>query len=226
MVGCKLISVAQAIGGNLSEAALQFELEAQARSMAKYKTIGTVHIENEEAISMDEAVSFIEDDTLHQSLAPVEVISERWADALLSPRITLKRDEAESASHPAERHDMNDHRRSRSHDVSSHRDTFSSNMADNGRHRGVYGSLDVGTGTRKTAGASDEGVDSSWASFVNTIPEVMLQKRESDWQTGPTTAPIHGMLSPVSPSGTSTNRPESYSGKTSRKEKRYSMMFS
>ncbi|KAH4861829.1 hypothetical protein HBH75_025950 [Parastagonospora nodorum] len=208
---------AQAVAGNLPEDALRFQLETQAISMARYKTIGDARNSNENAMYSDEFISFTRQDNPHRGLLkPEDVDHTLGIDALLSPRITLHTVEGASASYSSKRHDMHDHRRSRSHEVSSNRGTMlSPKLADNR-------SLDVAGRSNK---AAEDDANTSWETFSKTIPEVMLQKRDTDWRSGPMTAPMDGIPTPVSPPSKLTTRPESYSGQTPRKEKRYSMMF-
>jgi hypothetical protein len=59
MMRIKLKRVAQAVVGDLSKDALRFQLELQARSMERYKTIGDIHNSNENSMSSDEAIPFI-----------------------------------------------------------------------------------------------------------------------------------------------------------------------
>jgi hypothetical protein len=220
----ELKSVAQAVAGNLSEDALRFQLEMQAISMARYKTIGDARNSNENAMSSDESISFIRQDDRHRGLLkPEDVDHTLGIDALLSPRITLDAVEGASGSYSSKRHDMHDHRRSRSHEVSSNRGTMlSPKLADNRRLQEDNSSLDVAGRSNK---AAEDDANTSWASFSKTIPEVMLQKRDTDWRSSPMTAPMDGIPTPVSSPSKLTTRPESYSGQTPRKEKRYSMMF-
>lgn len=192
--------------------------------MARYKTIGDICDSNKNATSSDEAMSFSQNDDPHGGLLNLEDIDHTLGiDALLSPRIMVDTVKGASASYSLKRHDMYDHRRSRSHEVSSNRGTMlSTRLTVSRRLQGHNVSPEVASRSTKV---TEDDADSSWASFSKTIPEVMLQKRDIDWRSGPMTAPMDGMHTPASSPNGSATRPESYSGQTPRKEKRYSMMF-
>lgn len=193
--------------------------------MARYKTIGITRTEREDAVSIDEAVSFLEDDHIHDFSAETrETIRELWPEIPTSPQITLQEARNPLIPHFSERHEVADHRRSRSYEVTSRTAAATSTSVANNGRQGSHGNFNMNAKSCEVPASSD--ADSSWTSFAKTIPKVMLTKRVDDWQSGPTTAPIGELLSPLSPRGASSDRPQSYSFATSRKEKRYSMLLS
>lgn len=217
MMRIKLKGVAQAVAGDLSEDTLRFQFETQARSMGRYKTIGDIRNSNENSMSSDEAISFIQDDDLHRGLLkPRDADHTLGIGALLSPRVMLNTVKEAPTSSSSKKHNMHDHRRSRSHKVPSDRSTTLSTKLTGGRR------LQGDDASSKVAGRSTEvaqdDTDLSRASFSRTIPNL-------DWRSGPITAPMDGIPTPVSSPNESTTRPKSHSGQTPRKEEQYSMMF-
>lgn len=108
----------QAISGTLPPDAQAAHLASRPASFNEFETLIWGHGEVEEATSIEEAMAFLKETTKDIVEPPSEVVYEIPIPPT-RPRIQIHKAGNSSVSFPAKRGDGHDHRRSRSHDISS-----------------------------------------------------------------------------------------------------------